>query len=92
MHAIAQLNSAILSWSHGIKGLVLVYGMIAVFLLVGLVRGEASVTGRGVPIFAWSACWPAACGSRSRPDRRTWCLTGISVPLRPSTVSERVGF
>ena len=43
MHAIAQLNSAIQSWSHGFKGLVRVYGMIAVFSLIGLVRGKASV-------------------------------------------------
>jgi type IV secretory pathway TraG/TraD family ATPase VirD4 len=39
----ANLNALIYTWTHGTKGLVLLYAIIAVFSLAGLKRGRASL-------------------------------------------------
>jgi len=39
----ANLNALIDTWSHGTKGLVLLYALIGVFSLAGLKRGRASL-------------------------------------------------
>ena len=43
MNPTAHLNAIIDTWTHGTKGFVVLYGLIAVFSLGGLIRGKATL-------------------------------------------------